>query len=328
LRQSVPRRNVLEANGARIIRGRSARDGDARCKADASLAYVVVIAIGYKLDPAHGIINAPHHPASPVAGDVRDWPDRAVASSTMAEPPITVATRHVNAARPASADHSAAFYFDCESTGVTDDSCLTCAAVTGGGLHAYVWHSGQGEPLSVSAGNKLVDFLVACGPERVYTFNGGAFDLRMLYRLTGRPELKTFAMQHRDLMLVFVCENRYYSSMQSFASATLGPSQSKTNTGAWAATAWSTEEASAVLDYCVEDTVVLGRLIEHARTWGKLRRVAKSGKTMTWTLGSLDGTIPTVQAALASPADASWMTEPPALPDLRWATATCRPNSA
>ena len=246
----------------------------------------------------------------------------------MAASPEPVAARHVNASRPACADHSLAFYFDCETTGITDDSSITCAAVTGGGEHVYVWHSGQGEPLSVRAGNLLVDFLVACGPDRVYTFNGGAFDLRMLHRLTGRPELKGLALAHRDLMVAFVCENRYYSSLDTFAKATLGHENAKTNTGAWAATAWATDEAPAVIDYCVADTEVLGRLVDHVRKWGKLKRITKSGKTMTWTLASLDGSVPTVEAALAAPADAAWMTDPPALPDVRWATATCRPNSA
>ena len=233
------------------------------------------------------------------------------------------AIRHVNASRRASADHSTSFFFDCETTGVTDESSITCAAVTGGcGEHAYVWHSGQGEPLSKSAGNKLVDFLVDCGPDALHTFNGAAFDLKMLYRLTGRSELRALALGHRDLMLAFVCQNRYYSSMDSFAKPTLGDAGSKTNTGAWAATAWFTEEAAQVIDYCVADTVVLGALVQHIAQWGKLLRVAKSGKRMTWTLAALDGRVPVVAASLAAPASASWMTEPPALPDVTWATPT------
>ena len=190
----------------------------------------------------------------------------------------------------------------------------------GGGEHAYVWHSGQGEPLSKSAGNKLVDFLLDCGPDALHTFNGAAFDLKMLYLLTGRAELKALALGHRDLMLTFVCENRYYSSMDSFAKPTLGDAGSKTNTGAWAATAWFTDEATKVIDYCVADTAVLGALVQHVERWGKLLRVAKSGKHMTWTLAALDGRVPAVAKSLAAPASASWMTEPPALPDVTWAT--------
>ena len=191
----------------------------------------------------------------------------------------------------------------------------------------YVWHSGQGEPLSERAGAALAAFLVSVGPDRLFTYNGGAFDLRRLHRLTGVAALGPLALQHRDLLVAFWCDNRYYASMDSLAVATLGTAASKTNTGAWAATAWATDEASAVLDYCVSDTVVLRRLVEHVRRWGKLQRRAKSGKTMTWTLSGLDGRVPKVEAALAAPASAAWMTDPPARPDVRWA-AMCQADCA
>ena len=234
------------------------------------------------------------------------------------------AARHVNVSRRARADHASAYFFDCETTGLSDDCNITCAAVTSGdGVHSYVWHSGQGETLSVANGNALVDFLVECGGAKLYTFNGAAYDLKVLHRLTKRSELKRLALEHRDLMLAFVCENRYYSSMDSFAKPTLGSEQSKTNTGAWAATAWFSDQAEEVIEYCVADTAVLGQLVSHVSKWGKLNRVAKSGKIMTWLLSSLSGEVPTVRRALENPASASWMTEPPALPDVAWTAATC-----
>lgn len=235
------------------------------------------------------------------------------------------ATRHVNVRSRASSDHSASYFFDCETTGITDDCSITCAAVTSGnGVHSYVWHSGQGECLSVAAGNALVDFLIECGPEKLYTFNGAAFDLKVLYRLTNRAELKNIALNHHDLMMTFVCENRYYSSMDSFAKPTLGSAQSKTNTGAWAATAWFADDAEAVIEYCVADTAVLAQLVSHVSKWGKLRRTSKSGRVMTWLLDSLNGSVPTVAESLKAPASAAWMTEPPALPDVAWTAATCQ----
>lgn len=242
----------------------------------------------------------------------------------MTTPVESVAKRHINSSRPSSTDHSDKFFFDCETTGVTENSKITCAAVTGGENDVYVWHSGQGESLSKQAGNKLVDFLISCGADKVFTFNGGAFDLKMLFLLTGRVELKEFALNHKDLMLTFVCENRYYSSMDSFAKATLGHENGKTNSGAWAATAWFTDEASEVINYCVSDTMVLGKLVEYVGKWGKLSRTAKSGRLNHWILASMNGVIPSVQESLANPSDASWMKDPPSLPDLAWASATCR----
>ena len=304
-------------------------------KANASLAKEIVIFRSgvwtfEKLDATNCIILAATWATPPRTINIRN-PDKLASSipnMTAVSPrePARSTIRHVNVPRRAGADHSTDFFFDCETTGIDEHSSITCAAVTSGSdEHEYVWHSGQGEPMSATVGNLLVDFLVECGSEQIYTFNGAAFDFKMLYRLTNRAELKSLALNHRDVLVAFVCENRYYSSMDSFAKPTLGDSGAKTNTGAWAAKAWATEEAEKVIDYCVSDTDVLKALVRHVKTWGKLTRIAKSGKQMTWTLASLNGIVPTAKFALAHPASASWMTEPPPLPNVSWANSdTCQ----
>lgn len=207
-------------------------------------------------------------------------------------------------------------YFDLETTGVGPSGKITCAATSTRDA-TTTWHSGLGTLLSPPDGQRLADALVAA--PTVYTFNGAAFDLRKLHELTGDDRLRDVALRHRDLMLDFACDTRYYTSMESLASPTLGTG--KSNTGAWAATAWFTDEAAAVLEYCARDTVVLRDLCDHAERWGKLSRRSKAGKLSEWVLPSLDGTIRGVAAAKANqmPPPAWMRTAPLPLPDSGWA---------
>lgn len=207
-------------------------------------------------------------------------------------------------------------YFDLETTGVGPSGKITCAA-TSTRDSTTTWHSGHGNLLTAADGQRLADALVAA--PRVYTFNGAAFDLRKLYELTQDERLRDLALQHCDLMVDFASDSRYYTSMESLASPTLGTG--KSNTGAWAATAWFTDEAAAVLDYCAQDTVVLRDLCDRAERWGKLSRRSKAGKVSEWVLPSLDGTIRTVATALTNQMPPpTWMkTAPLPLPDVGWA---------
>lgn len=207
-------------------------------------------------------------------------------------------------------------YFDLETTGVGPTGKITCAATTTSS-GTTTWHSGFGNLMTAADGQRLADALVAA--PLVYTFNGAAFDLRKLHELTGDDRLRDVALGHRDLMVDFACDTRYYTSMESLASPTLRTG--KSNTGAWAATAWFTDEAAAVLDYCARDTAVLRDLCVHAEKWGKLSRRSKAGKVSEWVLPSLDGRIRAAGAAVANqmPPPAWMRAAPLPLPSTAWA---------
>ena len=240
----------------------------------------------------------------------------------MSSPVATGAHADVDPRRSPSPHHRGAIYLDCETTGVDVGAQITCVAITCESGKTTTWHSGHAEHMTREIASTIVDFIlesIAAG-NKLYTFNGAAFDLRLLHALSGRDELKQVALTHCDVLVDFVADARYYSSMNSFALATLGADGSKTNTGAWAATAWFDGHAQEVLQYCAEDTLVLKRLVNHVKKYGKLQRLTKAGKSATWVLPSLNGSVRTVAEALASAsAVPAWLSDPPALPDVAWA---------
>lgn len=222
-------------------------------------------------------------------------------------------------ARPArSTMPPAVAFFDTETTGVDDDASITCAVVTDGAGDTLAYFSGYGEVMTPAKGAQLVDALAAAG--RVVTWNGAAFDFKKLYALTGDDRCKALALGHDDAMLDFTATHGYFSSMDSVATGTLGPSKGKTNTGEWATTAWFNGSAPAVLEYCAQDTLVLKRIYDHAAKWGSLSRVTKAGKTRVWDVRAspADPVFRSVADSLAAhradPPDCGWMTTPP--PDL------------
>ena len=221
--------------------------------------------------------------------------------------------------------HGGSLYLDCETNGLGVDAAITCIAVTNAVGETTTWHSGHAEKMTKEIASSVVDALLnAIGQgAQLYTFNGAAFDLKLLWSLSGRDEVRQMALDHCDLLVDFVCDLRYYASMDSFATATLrGDNTSKSNTGAWAATAWFCGEAERVLEYCANDTRVLKLLVEHVAKHGKLQRHTKAGKLATWVLPNLDGTIRPVAVAMKNAsAVPAWLSEPPALPDISW-TAT------
>lgn len=207
-------------------------------------------------------------------------------------------------------------FFDLETTGVGPDAQITCGATAWNDGSVKAWHGEAGKTMPSDVAIALARELL--GADEVYTFNGAAFDLRLLYQLSKVEELKQLALRHRDLMVDFWAENRYFTSMESLAAPTLGVG--KSNNGGWAATAWFDGEHEAVLDYCKRDVEVLRELIAQATLTGKLTRVSKAGRKSAWVLPSLDGTVRTVSAASAAVAPApTWMkTEPKPGPDLSW----------
>ena len=206
-------------------------------------------------------------------------------------------------------------FFDCETTGIGPDAQITCAATldaAGGG--ARTWYTFQQAAMSKETGTELAQYLLASSV--VVTFNGAAFDLRLLHKLTNVDALKELALHHVDIMYDFVASHRYYASMQSFAVATLGAG--KSNTGDWAARAWFTDEWESVLEYCKQDVVVLQQLYVYAESHKCLKRTTKRGRTTVWNVPSFRF----VSAACENIAPApSWMlTEPLPMPDIDWAS--------
>ena len=210
-------------------------------------------------------------------------------------------------------------YFDLETTGVGPTAKITCGATANSDGTVDVWHGPGGETMPEEVAVKLAHALLAA--KQVYTFNGAAFDLRLLYTLSKVPELRGLALRHCDVMVDFWADNLYFTSMESLAAPTLGTG--KSNNGAWAATAWFDGEHEAVLEYCKRDVEVLRDLVVFGNRWGKYRRTSKAGRTSTWVLPSLTGQVRTVADAVANRvAQPKWMKTPPRPgPDLAWATA-------
>lgn len=261
--------------------------------------------------PDLGVSFEPVGPREPVA------PLRVLAApmSSRAEP-------DVDPRRAAGLDHGGAIYLDCETTGLEMDAKITCVAITTDAGKTTTWHSGYAEPMTAEVASAVVDYIVAATSSSavLYTFNGAAFDLKLLWLLSGRDELKTIALQHCDVLVDFVADTRYYSSMNSFAVPTLGAAEAKTNTGAWAVTAWFDGHAAEVLQYCVDDTLVLWKLVQRIRKYGALKRLTKAGKASVWVLPTLNGKVRPVDTALQNVrAIPAWMNDPPALPDVAWA---------
>ena len=245
--------------------------------------------------------------------------------SMLPAPATTGANPDVDPRRSPSLDHGGAFYLDCETTGVDVSAKITCVAITTDAGHTTTWHSGHAELMSEDVASTVVDHIMELleAGAILYTFNGAAFDLKLLWMLSKRDELKQIALQHRDLLVDFVANTRYYSSMNSFAVPTLGAAEAKTNNGAWAVTAWFDGQAAEVLQYCIDDTVVLKRLVQHIRKYGALKRLTKAGKESVWVLPTLNGTVRSVDNALANSCDVpGWMNDPPALPDVAWTASS------
>lgn len=215
-------------------------------------------------------------------------------------------------------------WFDCETTGVTDDAKITCAVVLTPSK-SFVFHSGYGKTMTKDIGNKLVEFLTSC--DRVVTYNGASFDFKKLYQLTGNERCKELAKNHFDIMLQFFSDSGYFSSMDSFAGATLGAGEGKSNTGSWAANAWfsGSQDAENVISYCEKDCMVLRSLYQHGLVHGCILRKTRGNKLQPWVIAT-DNTSSVYKTAeecihkwRADRPDTGWMTDPPDMEQtLRW----------
>ncbi len=174
---------------------------------------------------------------------------------------------------------------------------------------------------------RALDACCAWGPAPLVTFNGTGFDFAIMAEnlpsAADRGRCAGLALSSYDLMLDFAASHGYMSSLASFASATLG--EAKLMGGAEAAAMWgSAAERDAVVEYCEHDAALTGRLWEYGSAYGRLRRHTRAGKVRVWPLGP-GGFRPareSLAAAADSPADVSWMEDPPDVASLgSWADA-------
>tara|TARA_B110000967_G_C18656531_1_gene446024 strand:+ start:96 stop:734 length:639 start_codon:yes stop_codon:yes gene_type:complete len=190
-------------------------------------------------------------------------------------------------------------FFDIETTGLDATADFVCAVVEVGG-----------EILTFDTLGATVTWLVET-KETLVTWNGLAFDFKFLADRVDDPltrgRLAWLAMnRHMDLMLDFLADHGYPTSMQSVATP-LG--LSKTWTGEEAA---KSTDYAAVLAYCVDDVKVLKQIYEKGSDAKWLARLTKMGKMAMWILPNT-GFRPAKEclaAARACPPDQSWMTTP------------------
>lgn len=210
-------------------------------------------------------------------------------------------------------------YFDLETTGLDEDSHITCGVIAYSGGDTEWYHSGYGRPMSAGIGRQMLDALSAA--DRVVSFNGAQFDFKCLWRLTGDERAKTLAKSHVDLILMFAYKHGFFTSMNSFATGTFHGEVSKSNTGGWAATAWASggKTAEEVVEYCEQDTIVLMKLYERLLATGGLTRQTKAGKNRPFVAGTTAAELgissaDAIAAYVANPPNVSWMTGDP--PDI------------
>lgn len=190
-------------------------------------------------------------------------------------------------------------YFDIETTGLTAESTFVCAvAEVDGEMHTF------GTLISTVA------FLLET-KATIVTWNGLAFDFKFLADRTSdevtKGRLAWVALnRHVDMMLDFLTDHGYPTSMQSVAKP-LG--LSKTWSGAEAAV--STDYV-AVLEYCKDDVRVLRGIHEQGLKQPWLDRLSAANKRTIWVLPRAG--FRTVKECLLTekscPPDQAWMSEP------------------
>jgi hypothetical protein len=222
---------------------------------------------------------------------------------------------------PAKMGTNAVAYFDLETTGVDSDAHVTVAVVKMVDDNAEsthrVFHDGYGSVMSAATAVDVVKLMALA--RTVYSYNGAAFDFKMI-AATAPDDAEHQALtaevcrRHCDVMLDFSATFGYYSAM----SAWTAPGKGKTATGAWAATAWFTDEAHAVADYCAADTDVLESIVTRGLRQGALARTAAAtGRVSVWTLTNalkaprFRTATESVAAFIKTPPNTRWMSNPP-----------------
>ena len=198
---------------------------------------------------------------------------------------------------------------DTETSGLEDGSDVNVVSIYDvrcQNAMSYLRKSGSRDHLihAMEACSKFAD---------VVTFNGN-FDFKMIANDTDDVKTAraaaTLALTNKDILLNFALSTGYMSSLESFASGTLG--EGKTGDGAHAVAMWQAGEHDRVREYCENDARITGALHTQGMRLGRLTRVTKRGTKQTWALplSRFRRTCDALNAYRDSPPDVSWMDEP------------------
>lgn len=212
-------------------------------------------------------------------------------------------------------------WWDSETNGLGDDADINLIVILKESGPLYFF-DGPGMPISKDTALKALDEL--CAADVIVSFNGAAFDFKLLFKITEDDRAKKLAQNHIDIMFHFSVVHGYYASMQSFADAAL--SKGKSRDGQWAISAWETNP-DEVKAYCAQDCNVLKQLYDYGTKHGALPRKTKSKRTQVWAISiNKDHIFKTVrecaEAVQEQPPDQSWMETPPnLLENVSWCLA-------
>lgn len=209
---------------------------------------------------------------------------------------------------------------DCETSGLDDDSEVRVVSFCDSRSYDCISFSEHNND------NHLIAALDLCDKysSRLTTFNGSGFDFRMIANRVEDGHDKRRAARHAlrsyDIMLDFACTHGYFSSLNSFAEASLGTQ--KNGDGATAIEDWDNKQYDKVVEYCENDARLTAQIYSYGMSEGSLARLTKAGKKNTWSL-PLDGfrtAMTAVKEYRNDPPDVSWMSDPPNLTNtVKWA---------
>lgn len=207
-------------------------------------------------------------------------------------------------------------FVDVETSGLYRDGepspKLHCAVVTSVDGKRTVY---RGDPvMTVSDTDALATQL--CDAPAVCTFNGAAFDLRVISehaspQLRARVAELALSSRHVDVMLDFASRTGFYAALSSFSH---GHSTKKSMSGADAAAEWlNPARRAAIIEYCANDVDLLRAIVNHAHYYGRYERTSKSGRGMVIPIENFELRDPLIANEYHAKLDLSWMKEPPDL---------------
>jgi len=93
-------------------------------------------------------------------------------------------------------------FWDLETTGLDDDCAATVGVVGDEDGNARVFHSGYGSEMSAEMAVEMLEVLEEA--DTVVTFNGAAFDFKVLARITGDAgRVAAVAWKSTDMLFQF-----------------------------------------------------------------------------------------------------------------------------
>ena len=192
------------------------------------------------------------------------------------------------------------------------------------------WKENVLKPFEEALAVRLVQFIVD-HPGPVCTFNGAAFDFKVIDNLIPRGTLRdrwvsTCLHNHVDIFFDFFTSMGYFASMNSFCAGSGTPG--KTWSGAESAKAvkeamssGDADQCADVVDrleaYCVQDTKCLHGLVLYLQNNACLHRTSGNGKLTAWVpweLSSFRTVSNCLRAWQLAPVTCSWMQTPPPSP--------------